>query len=304
MMSAGPSLPRSAPIGAILLLLLAGTFYFGIIATLGYRFSPVEFDAGGESRVAEGLSEVYLIVVTVLLWIVLAVLLFIGARKGEVPGWVAIIAIVLLPLSGVAAFFATKLYWYYAGWAIVVPVLLPPLVAFYAIWARSPQLHAALPANITSLATWGAVLVLTIAPVLLSSVDRVAFSAQREDQLKAAATQSAQAAAAKKAARDRGVRALEPRLIAARLPQLYRGAEPRTLAPLCTGIGRGAPSEESAGRCRNLAERGEAAAAGGTLATRRRSDSRAVQLIRRRAARGGVEARSFKFRLQCRAAQR
>jgi hypothetical protein len=197
------------PIGAVLLLLLAGLLYLGIIGTLGYRFSPDEY-AGGESRVAEGLSELYLIVVTVLLWIVFAVLLLVGAIKGEMPGWAATLAVVLLPLSGIAVFFATKLYWYYAGWVIVVPVLLPPLIAFYAIWARLPQLHAVLPANIISAATWGAVLVLTIAPVPLSSVDTRAFDARREEQLKASAAQSAQEAAAKNQREIAGFERLNP----------------------------------------------------------------------------------------------
>jgi len=41
-------------------------------------------------------------------------------------------------------------------------VLLPPIIALYAVWARLPQLHSILPAKTTSLAAWAAVLVLSI----------------------------------------------------------------------------------------------------------------------------------------------
>ena len=49
--------------------------------------------------------------------------------------------IVQLTLSGVAAIYATDLYASYAGWAIVVPALLPPLIALYAMRMRLPVLR-------------------------------------------------------------------------------------------------------------------------------------------------------------------
>src|SRR5258708_13923885 len=60
------------------------------------------------------------------------------------------------------------------------------------MWARLPVLHAALPAQIINAAAWGAILVLTIAPVPLSAVDASTYAAgeperQRQRELLLAA---------------------------------------------------------------------------------------------------------------------
>jgi hypothetical protein len=110
-----------------------------------------------------------------LLWIVLAILLFLARKNQKLPPQQLMAAAILF--SGFAAFYATDLYARYAGWAIVVPALLPPWIALYAIWARLPALHAALPAKIINPAAWGAILVLTIAPVPLSAVDARIYAA-------------------------------------------------------------------------------------------------------------------------------
>jgi hypothetical protein len=93
------------------------------------------------------------------------------------PPQALVAAAILLPLSGVATIYAADLYASYAGWAIVVPALLPPLIALYAMWMRLPVLHAALPAKIINAAAWGAILVLTIAPLRLSAVDKRTYAA-------------------------------------------------------------------------------------------------------------------------------
>ena len=46
----------------------------------------------------------------------------------------------------------------HAAWALLFPALLPLLIAFYALWARFPRLHARLPDPMTSVVVWGAVL--------------------------------------------------------------------------------------------------------------------------------------------------
>jgi hypothetical protein len=84
---------------------------------------------------------------------------------GEMPRWAAILACVVHPLSGIGALVAIDMMSRHAVWALLFPALLPPLVAFYAIWARFPRLHARLPARITSAVVWGAILILSIAPL-------------------------------------------------------------------------------------------------------------------------------------------
>ena len=83
---------------------------------------------------------------------------------GEMPRWAAILAVVAHPLSGVGAFVAIDMMSRKAAWALIVPALLPLLLAFYAIWARFPGLHR-FPARTTSIVVWVAILVLAIAPM-------------------------------------------------------------------------------------------------------------------------------------------
>lgn len=143
---------------------------------------PSHFDPNS-SRIVDAIGEIFEVVgvfSTLLLWILLAVLLFGGGINGQMM----IVAAALLPLSGVAAIFAGALYARYAGWAIVVPLSLPPLIALYAMWARRPALHAALPAKIVNPAAWGAILILTIAPVPMSAIDEQSYPARQAERQK------------------------------------------------------------------------------------------------------------------------
>jgi len=118
--------------------------------------------AGGEAAMTQALEAFFL---TVFLWVALAVLLIACGIMGEMPRWAAILAVVALPLSGVGAFTAIDMMSRHAAWALVVPALLPLLLGFYAMWARFPRLHSALPARITGIAVWAAVLFLSLAPM-------------------------------------------------------------------------------------------------------------------------------------------
>jgi len=92
---------------------------------------------------------------TFLLWVALAILLAAGAIIGAMPRWSKLVAIVMVPLAGVTTFVAIDMCSRHMRWAIVFPVLLPLLVALYALWARFPKYHAALLPRPTSLAAWG-----------------------------------------------------------------------------------------------------------------------------------------------------
>src|SRR5258708_4469432 len=134
---------------------------------------------GGEGRIATAFSQLYALIAGVPLWIVLGGLLLIGAIKGEMPRWAAIGAGVLYPLSGVAAFAAGALsYSYPGGWAVLVPAVLPPLIALYAMWARLPALHAVLRPDATSAALFGAIAAVTLATVPLAYVDELLLPAR------------------------------------------------------------------------------------------------------------------------------
>ena len=75
----------------------------------------------------------------------------------------------LVPASGVANFTAVDMCSRHMPWAIVFPLLLAPLIAFYALWAGWPRLHAALPAERTSVAVWASIFVLSVATFVLAA---------------------------------------------------------------------------------------------------------------------------------------
>jgi hypothetical protein len=180
-MSTDPREPQMAFINALPLLVLACLLYLAMMMCIAPSpaHPPIE---SGEHAVERGLDELFrgLVrgVLIVSLWIVLAILVFRrGGNSQKMPTLALAAAVILLPLSGVAAIYATDLYASYAGWAIVVPALLPPLILLYAMWMRLPALHAALPAKIVNPAAWGAILVLTLTPFPLSTIDARIYAA-------------------------------------------------------------------------------------------------------------------------------
>jgi hypothetical protein len=143
---------RSAPYGALTLLAVAAVLYVALIANM----APT---TGGEERISQAYGGFLL---TLLLWIVLALLLLIGGLMGRMPRAAAFSALALHPLSGVAAFVALDAVSRNIGGAMLFVVVLPPLIAGYALWARLPQLHEAYPPRPVSLAVWSAVGLLTM----------------------------------------------------------------------------------------------------------------------------------------------
>jgi Ca2+/Na+ antiporter len=153
-MSTDLSPRRSAPFGTLLLLALAFALY---VATLAH----VSFSAGGgDASMGEALAAFFF---TVALWIDLALLMAAGAVMGEMPRWAAVSSFLLVPMAGFATFVAIDMCSRHIKWAVIVPVLLPLLVALYAMWARLPNLRAAIPAKEFSMAVWGAILALSLA---------------------------------------------------------------------------------------------------------------------------------------------
>lgn len=149
--------PRSPPVGTFVLLAAAGALYLWLMVSLT---GPM--GGSGEALMAQAFEAFFL---TVFLWVALALLLVVGGVMGEMPHWATILAVVAHPLSGVGAFVAIDMMSRHAAWALVVPALLPLLLAFYAIRARFPRLRARFPETTTSIVVWTAILVLAIAPM-------------------------------------------------------------------------------------------------------------------------------------------
>jgi hypothetical protein len=160
-MSISSSPRRSWPIGLLVLLAIAAVLYGLMLANAMYQPS-----GGGEASLEAALEGLF---VTAGLWIVLAIMVVVGAVQGTMPGWAGGLAGILVPASGVANFTAVDMCSRHMPWAIVIPILLAPLIAFYAFWAGWPKLHAALPAESTSVAVWASIFVLSVATFVLAA---------------------------------------------------------------------------------------------------------------------------------------
>ena len=163
MMTTGSTTPSQAvpaqtvPVGSIVLIVLGVVPYALVMAGMSDLH-----DVDGISR---GLAAIYAVIGIAILWIMLAILLWLGAAKGRMPSWAGIAALVLHPVSLVAVGATVDLLSSPGfDWALIVPGVLPPLIAAYALWARLPGLHGVLPETATSGAVCAAVLLLSAVP--------------------------------------------------------------------------------------------------------------------------------------------
>ena len=177
---------HSLPIGFLLVLVVAVFLYVGMVACLGDVHNPNN-DAFGR-----GLAAAFGALLGLIVWILLGVLLLIGWVKGEMPRPATTAAFILLPLSAIAAAIAIDPAPDWPWWLPLVPFLLPPPLAAFAIWARFPALHRALAPNPTSAVLLGIVLALTIAPIPSYVADQMR---RAEDARRAEAVRQAEKSA-------------------------------------------------------------------------------------------------------------
>jgi hypothetical protein len=156
-----PAQQRSVPFGTLLLLAVVCGFYLAMLGSTSFSTGV------GDASFGQAIASLFF---TFGLWVALAVLLFAAGVMGEVPRWVAFVAVFLLPLAGVATVTAIDMCSRHIKWAIVFPIVLPLLVAAYALWARFPALRAAIPGEAMSAGIWALVLVLSGAALLTASI--------------------------------------------------------------------------------------------------------------------------------------
>jgi hypothetical protein len=160
-MPEGPAPTRGVPVGTLILLAVAAVLYVAMLST-------ITFSTGrGDASFGEALASLF---ATTGLWIALALLLIVGATMGEMPRWAGVVAVFLVPLSGVATFTAIDMCSRHIKWAIVFPVVLPLLIAAYALWARLPKVRAAISIEHVSATIWALVLILSGAALLTASI--------------------------------------------------------------------------------------------------------------------------------------
>src|SRR5277367_6629909 len=120
---------RTRPIALIVLLVIACVPYSLMLASAATPMS------GGDAVVGEAIAALFFIFA---LWVVLAIMLVVGGVTGAMPRQVAIVAVILVPTSGVAATVALDMCSRHMPWAIVFDIVLPALIVFYAFWAGMP----------------------------------------------------------------------------------------------------------------------------------------------------------------------
>lgn len=172
-MGSEPRTERKVSAGFVVLLVVAGLLYVFMLSNGAAAPDLKSID--------QGVAAIYALIGIVLLWIVLGVLLVLGCAGGSVPGWAAIAAFLLHPLSGAAAVAALIMLSNGRNpphWPIIALIALPPLLALYAFWARLPMLHGVRPAAAISVAVWGSIFVVSAG--LLGYVTIVDMQASRQ----------------------------------------------------------------------------------------------------------------------------
>ncbi|MBV9553181.1 MAG: tetratricopeptide repeat protein [Alphaproteobacteria bacterium] len=154
---------RKPPVGMILTL-IAAVFLYALMMLCLADLANGGGDAMGRS-IDAGLGLIF----GCGLWLLLGVALLIGSVNGTMPVWAEVAAAILWPLSAVAAFVALDFVERGRGSAgssyVLVPALLPPLVAAYALWARLPALQRRLSERATGIVVLGAIAVVALAPM-------------------------------------------------------------------------------------------------------------------------------------------
>lgn len=179
-----------------------------VVAFLYAVFLANLLGAHGSDAAGRGMAMGFAALTGIALWLVLAGLFAESILHGRMPGYAAASVVVLLPLSAVAAATAAGLHGDDRGdWLIAAPVLLPPLLAFYALWARLSGWHTIFPATVTTIIVGSVIVLLTAAPLALATIElmpdpaRDAAEAARMKAYEEEAVRRGQEAAAQEAAR-------------------------------------------------------------------------------------------------------
>lgn len=114
------------PVGTILLLALGLILYAAMMGSLA---GAPNSDAAGR-----GMALGFSVIFGAALWLVLAALMLTAGRAGGRSLWQRFVAVLLVPLSAVAAAMAADLYLDRQASALWVVAILPPLLALQAMW--------------------------------------------------------------------------------------------------------------------------------------------------------------------------
>lgn len=174
-----PPRPRPPPVGSFLLLAAAILLYIPwLLAILAAPPWGEPGSASGEARVGEGWAILFALFFGTPLWLALGGLLLLACRKGLAPPAWAAASGILYPLAVIAIFIAAQTYLTWpGGWSILVPALLPPLLALYGVWLRVPTLATG-PMRLVPAVALGGVALLALAAIPLAYIDPIGYPAR------------------------------------------------------------------------------------------------------------------------------
>jgi hypothetical protein len=178
--------PQPLPVGSLWLLAATVLFYVPWLLALQNAPSWVEPGTGssGEARMAEAWGTMFVVLFGMVVWLTLGGLMLLAWRKGSAPpAWSAASAI-LYALSLIATFGAARTYFTWpGGWSILVPALLPPFLALYAVGVRLPAIADG-PMHLLPAIALGGVALTALAAIPFASIDPLGYPARlaREKQ--------------------------------------------------------------------------------------------------------------------------
>lgn len=160
---------RPMPGASIGLLILAALFYAPMLAIL--VSAEPSAGGGGEARMAAAFAGLFAFSFGFAVWVTVGGLLLIAALHGAMPRWARLPAAALYALGAIAGGVAIDGEVDLGGWVFIVPALLPPVVAGYALWAVVPPAQRIVPPQPATVALLAAMAVLIVATIPLASFD-------------------------------------------------------------------------------------------------------------------------------------
>jgi hypothetical protein len=166
----------ATPGGLIALIVLAGFLYvpFVLIVYAAPDGDPAQ--CSGECLHGQAFVDLFGLFFGTLLWLALGGMLLLARRA--MPSWAISVAFLLYCLTAVAAWGAFAAYVAAdGGWSILVPALLPVLIAGYALSVRMPALAARVPADRAARIAFAALAVVIVGAVPLGFYDQTQLAA-------------------------------------------------------------------------------------------------------------------------------
>jgi hypothetical protein len=172
-----------AIIACVILGGLASFIWIGQMATLS--------DLTGSDAAGNSMSQAFAAIEIILLWLLMAIVLFIACVTSQPPLAAVLPGLLLIPLSGGAALKALELLSSPQSppylWPIVVSAVVPPLIALFCVWTLVPLARAVIPAWCAAGVVWSVTLLLSASIWPMAQLKQAAVTLQREQAEKSAA---------------------------------------------------------------------------------------------------------------------